>query len=701
MAVLQFASRVIAGRRTKYLVLLLWVGVVVVVAPLAGRLASAENNDTRTWLPANAESTKVIELARVFQSPNLLQAVVVYERPGGLTAADRAKIASDVPRLGAVAHRDGPARGPSYSSDGAAATVLVPLDLGPDGFRFAGGVVDRMTAITSGDPGLRAYVTGPAGYAATASEAFNGIDGTLLYGTVLIVVLILLATYRSPVLWLLPVAAAGVALLTAESVIYVLASHAGLTVNAMSVGILTVLVFGAGTDYALLLVARYREELRRHEDVHEAMRVALTRASPAVVASASTVILGLLCLVVAETNSTKGLGPVAAIGVAVALVTMLTLLPVLLVVTGRGVFWPFRPRFGSPEPTIRGPWARMGRRIARHPRPVWVVTALVLGVMALGALTLHADGLTSAQSYRGHPSAVAGEEVLGRHFPAGVGTPVVVIANADAAAATERVLAATPDIAATAPPIVRDAKVYLQGTLAPAPDSQAANDVIDRLRADYRTVPGAEALVGGRTAVNLDVERAAAHDRNTIIPLVLLVVLFILVVLLRALMAPLLLMATVVLSLLATLGVSALVFSHVFGFAGADTALPLYIFVFLVALGIDYNIFLMTRVREEAKRSGTLFGAVTGLAATGGVITSAGLVLAGTFAVLGTLPLTTFAEIGFAVAFGVLLDTIVVRSVLVTALNLEFGDRVWWPSALSRGPSRVEGLPDEAVLARR
>ena len=284
---------------------------------------------------------------------------------------------------------------------------------------------------------------------------------------------------------------------------------------------------------------------------------------------------------------------------------------------------------------------------------------------------------------------------MAAHFAAGVGSPVVVIADARSAAAAARILATAPGISSVGTPVVRDGKAYLQGTLVPPPDSQAAYRIIDHLRAAYGAVPSVGALVGGSTAVNLDVERAATHDRNLIIPIVLLVVFVILAVLLRALVAPLMLMATVVLSLFATLGVSAFVFSHVFGFAGADASLPLYIFVFLVALGIDYNIFLMTRVREESRRNGTVFGARAGLAATGGVITSAGCVLAGTFAVLATLPLTTFAEVGFAVAFGVLLDTIVVRSVLVTALNLDIKDRVWWPSAMRSGPSGSQVLRDD------
>jgi RND superfamily putative drug exporter len=683
-----FATRMIAGRRSKYLVLVFWVIVVVSLGGLAGKLAGTERNDTKAWLPGNAESTKVIDLQATFQSPNLMPAVVVYNRSGGLTAFDRIKIAADARRLGSVARIDGPISPPVISTDGQAAEVVVPLDPGPNGWKQSSAVVDKMMAIAEGQPGLAVHLTGPAGFAAASSDVFKGIDTTLLYGTMLIVIIILLITYRSPSLWLLPIVSAGVALTTAEAVIYGAARH-GLTVNAMSVGILTVLVFGAGTDYALLLVARYREELRRTEDRHRAMQVALRRAAPAIIASASTVILGLLCLTFAETNSTSGLGPVAAIGVAVALATMLTLLPALLVTVGRWIFWPVRPGFGSAEPTATGPWARVGRRIARHPRRVWITTAFGLGVLALGVTNFHADGLTNSQSYRGRPEAIVGQDVLAAHFPAGVGSPVIVIADSGSAPAVQRAFTATNGIAAVVAPVNAGGKVFLQGTLSPPPDSQAAYRVIDQLRANVGRIPGADAQVGGGTAINLDVERAAAHDRNLIIPIVLVVVFVILVLLLRALVAPIMLIGTVVLSLLAAMGFSAQVFTHVFGFAGADAALPLYAFVFLVALGIDYNIFLMSRVREESKRQGTHLGTLSGLAATGGVITSAGFVLAGTFAVLSTLPLTTFTEIGFIVAFGVLLDTIIVRSVLVTALNLELGERLWWPSRLWRGPTNV------------
>ena len=678
----------IIGRRAKYFLLLFWLAVAMVASLWSGKLTGAENNDATAFLPVHAESTLVLDAQQSFQSPNLLPAVVVFERRSGLTESDRAKVAQDAKAFATVAPTDGAVSGPVFSGDGQAAEVVVPFDLGSNGWQRASHVVDRVMSIASGTPGLDVQVTGPAGYAAASGDVFRGIDTTLLLGTVLIVILILLLTYRSPLLWILPVLSSGVALVAAEAVIYLLAAHAGLTVNAMSVGILTVLVFGAGTDYALLLVARYREELRLHEDRHQAMSKALRRAAPAIVASASTVILGLMCLVLAESNASRGLGPVAAIGVAVAMLTMLSLLPALLVVAGRWIFWPAVPRSGSSEPTLTGPWAKVASAIGRRPRPVWIVAAAALALMAAGMTTLHATGLTNRQSYRGTPAAVVGEDVLARHFPGGVGSPVIVLADASSFAPVQRALRTTPGVAAVSPPLFANGRVFLQGTLASAPDSSTAYEVVDQLRTRLHAISGAHALVGGATAVNLDAQRAAAHDRYLIIPIVLLVVILILALLLRAVLAPLVLIATVVLSFFAALGVSALFYTHVFGFAGADSALPLYAFVFLVALGIDYNIFLMTRVREEARREGTGVGSLRALAATGGVITSAGFVLAGTFAMMATLPLTTFTEIGFAVAFGVLLDTIVVRSVLVTSLNLELGDRIWWPSRLRKGPER-------------
>jgi RND superfamily putative drug exporter len=444
----------------------------------------------------------------------------------------------------------------------------------------------------------------------------------------------------------------------------------------------------------LLLTARYREELRGHENRHEAMAIALRRTGPAVFASGGTVIAAMLTFSVASLNAIKSLGPVLAIGVAVAMLAMLTLLPALLVIFGRWVFWPRRPAFGSTEPSTTGAWARVGKRISARPRVVWISTAVVLGILALGLLSLNANGLTDAQSYRSTPASVTGEQILAAHFPGGAGNPVIVVGRPQAAGRLEAAVRATRGITAVTRPRLVSGHAYLEGTLTAAPNTSAAYATIDRVRAAVHAVPGAQALVGGDTAINLDAQRASTHDRNLIIPLVLVVVLVILALLLRAFVAPLILIGTVVLSLGAALGVSALAFKPLLGFGAEDSSFPLFVFVFLVALGIDYNIFLMTRVREEAVRQGARTGALTGLAATGGVITSAGAVLAGTFAVLATLPLTVFTQIGIAVAFGVLLDTFIVRSVLVTALNLDVGARMWWPSRLSREP--VVRLPGPA-----
>ncbi|MGI9006773.1 MAG: MMPL family transporter [Streptosporangiaceae bacterium] len=689
--------RLPGGRRTKWAVLVFWLIAAAVAGSLSGKLTAAEKNDAQSWLPAKAESTQVLKLQSSFESPNVFPAVVVYARPGGLTAADRQKAVRDAAAIAGVhgvVQRQ--VAGPFFAADGKAAQTLVPVNLGSKGWNGATAAVDKLRAIATSDGALAVHIAGPLGSAADSAKAFSGIDSTLLFATLAVVIVLLLITYRSPVLWLLPVITAGIALTSAEALIYLLAAHAGLTVNGQSAGILNVLVFGAGTDYALLLTARYREELRRHEDRHEAMAVALRRAGPAIIASAGTVILSLLTLTIAELNSTKGMGPVLAIGVGVALVAMMTLLPALLVIFGRWIFWPVRPRYGSAEPTSRGVWARVGRRIAVRPRVVWVTTALVLGVLAIGLTGLKASGLTAAQSFSGHhPDSVIGQQVLDRHFPAGVGQPVVVVGRPAASAQLRTAFAGVPGITGVTQPQVHGSHAFIDGTLAMPPDSQAAYTAIDRVRAAVGAVPGADALVGGNTAVNLDVQRAAAHDRDVIIPLILAVVFLILALLLRAIIAPIMLVATVVLSFGAALGVSALVFNHLFHFGGADTSFPLFVFVFLVALGIDYNIFLMTRVREETKRHGTRRGALIGLAATGGVITSAGVVLAGTFAVLGTLPITFLTELGFAVAFGVLLDSIIVRSVLVTALNLDIGSKIWWPSRLAREPKPEEDLTGE------
>jgi len=697
MSRLRNIAEIPAGSWTKWVVVGFWVVVLVLAFPLSKKLTGAEKNDAKYWLPGAAESTKVLDAQERFQSPNIITGVVVYERPSGLTAADRAKAAGDARSFAGIPGVvPGQVTGPIPSADGQALQTLLQVNLGSQGWAGANKPVDAIRAIASSNAnGLAYHVTGQLGYAYDNNNVFKGISGTLLWSAVAVVIVILLITYRSPALWLLPVISSGVALIVAEAVIYLLAAHAGLTVNAQSAGILEVLVFGASTDYALLIVARYREELRRHDRRHPAMATALRRAGPAIIASAATVVVALLTLSAAELNSTASLGPVLAIGVAVGMLVMITLLPALLVTFPRGVFWPYRPAYGSAEPTTSGMWARVGWSIASRARITWIITAVVLGVLALGLTGLKANGLTNAQEFRTHPDSVTGATVLAAHFPAGTGQPVVVIGTPGAAAALRSAFAATPGIVSVTPPAVRAGYAYLEGTLRAAPDSQAAYDTIDRARSAVHAVPGANAEVGGVTAVNLDVKRASAHDRNLIIPLILVVVFVILGLLLRALVSPLILVATVVLSFAAALGVSAFFFDHVFGFGGADTTFPLFVFVFLVALGIDYNIFLMTRVREEAITRDARHGAIIGLAATGGVITSAGFVLAATFAVLATIPATFLTELGFAVAFGILLDTIVVRLLLVTALNLDVGRWMWWPSSLARKPD-----PAPAELGR-
>ncbi len=686
-----------SGRRTKWAVLVFWLIVIALLGSLAGKLMGAEKNDASAYLPASAESTQALNLQDHFTAKNLNPAVVIYVRPSGLTQADLAKAAKDARTFAALPHA-GQVLGPVPAKDGKAAEILINAHLG-----YSNAITDFVNKLNSvagsGDPGLHAYVTGPAASAADSVKIFKGIDSTLLYATLAVVIVLLLLTYRSPILWLLPIISAGIALTTAEAFIYLLIQHAGLVVNGQSAGILVVLVLGASTDYALLLVARYREELRRHEDRHEAMAIAMRRAGPAIIASGLTVIAGMLCLLAADSADISGLGPVAAIGIAVGLLAMVTLLPALLVITGRWVFWPYKPRYGSPDPTSRGLWARAGQRIAGRPRSIWILTAVILAVFSLGLIGFRFGTLTQAQSYRGTPSAVAGEKVLAAHFPAGSGQPVQVYGKATAAAPLRAALASTKGIAAVSPPQVKDGLVLIQGTLAVPPDSQAAYATVNRVRDAVHAVPGADAKVGGATAINLDVENYAIRDRNVIIPLVLVVVLIILALLLRAVVAPLLLIGTVILSFFGSLGLSAVFFKYVFGFAGADNSMPLFAFVFLVALGIDYNIFLMTRVREETVKAGTHRGMLAGLAATGGVITSAGLILAGTFATLGTLPLVILTEIGFTVALGVLLDTLVVRSVLVTALTLDVGRHIWWPSRLAR-PRAEEAVPPPAQLTR-
>ncbi|MEU3789973.1 MMPL family transporter [Streptomyces fructofermentans] len=697
----------VCGRRSKWVVVGLWLVLLILTAPFAQKLADAQDNDAASWLPGSAESTQVLHISEDFR-PEQIPAVVVYAREDGLTRDDRAQIEQDVEQLkGLRDHgiRGAETRGPVYDrpADPRAAQVIVPITMDAQGWERIAPAVDSIRdTVGEGGDGLAVHITGPGGTSADFSEAFEGIDSTLLFAAMAVVIVMLLLTYRSPTLLLVPLVSVVVALFTAQAVIYFMAEHAGLTVNGQSAGILTVLVFGAGTDYALLLVARYREELRRHEDRHEAMALALHRAGPAVLASGATVVLSMLVLLAAEMNSTRGLGPVAAIGVAVALIAMITLFPALLVIFGRWIFWPATPHLGSSDPTSRGLWARMGNRISRRPRMVWAVTAAVLALLSLGLVQLRAEGIGNADSFTGEPDSIVGQKVSARYFPAGSGDPLVIVSDRAQAVEVGRAVAATPGVVPESlglPPGTKPAfegRVLFEATMTAPADSEAAKETVERVRDAVHDIPGADAKVGGGTAALLDMDEATTHDNILIIPLVLVVVLLILCALLRAVVAPLILIGTVVLSFASALGISALAFRYVFDYAGEATDFPLFVFVFLVALGIDYNIFLTTRIREEAGHQGTRKGVVTGLAATGAVITSAGLVLAGTFAALATLPMVAFAEIGFAVALGVLLDTLVVRSVLVTSLFLDVGPKVWWPHRLAHEDGPPAAPPPDA-----
>ena len=606
--------------------------------------------------------------------------------------ADAAAQAKEFAQLDGV---EGDVVGPMPSEDGEAMQTLVNFNFGSDGWNAMPDVADEMREIAPESDGLNVHIAGAGGQAADAAEAFAGIDTTLLGATLGVVILILLFTYRSPILWVLPIFCAGIALFCSQALIYLLAKYADLTVNGQSYAILTILVIGAGTDYALLLVARYREELRRHEDRHEAMAFALHRAAPAIVASAVTVMLGMLCLTFAEMNSTRGLGPVAAIGVGVTLLVMITLLPALLVITGRWVFWPKRPAFHSPEPTQTGFWAKVGRRISVRPRAVWLVTTGLLLIACLGLFRLDTAGLSTADSYTKEFDSIVGQKVLAAHDLVDQSNTVQVVANADQADAVAEAMTGIDGVGEPAKPIVKDGVAFIQAPISGDAAASSTFDTVQAVRDSVHQVDGADALVGGWSAVYYDTKVAANRDNLVIIPIILVMVLLILMVLLRCIAAPLMLLGTVVLSFGAALGISVLLFEFVFGFEGSDPSFPLFAFVFLVALGIDYNIFLMTRVREETLHRGTRQGALVALTSTGGVITSAGLVLAATFLVLGTIPVVFLAELGVAVALGVMLDTLIVRSVLVTALNLDLGSKIWWPSRLDRGEDAVvEPVPE-------
>ena len=804
-----------AGRRSKWVVFLIWLAVIFIAfgTNLPGKFSDAEDNESTSFLPGDAESTEVLAKAKALQGGELAPAVIVYRRASGLTDADRRKIAEDGRRLtakrypavvadGATAASGGskgssqgpsggapagnlpegcagpttplpgqpsdysPFVGPICSPDGKAAIITAYIKGNGDSDSLLDPVKFWRDTVSDPGGGLEVKLTGAAGYSADAIEVFTSINGTLLLSAATLVIILLILIYRSPIFFLIPLAAVMFAEILSRSVGYGL-SELGVTINGQSSSIMSVLVLGAGTDYALLIVARYREELHNFEDRHEAMAAAMRSAGPAVLASAATVIAALLCLTVAKVNGTSGLGPIGAIGVACAAISMLTLLPALLTIYGRRAFWPFVPhtpqwagaheepesalgrrivegsRVGALLPAIaacllfpfyllgwivktvvflvtlgkvhipnlakapvdraifkpyelrrfrhehavdatHGLWARVGNRVASNPMRVLVGSSAVLLVMCAG-LAFFSTDLTTNDGYRTEVESVDGQDILAQSFPAGASAPAdVIVPRRGEVQAVTSALEKTNGVEAVSPPVAEgDDGVLVQATLGPPPYSTQAFDLIDPIRAAANRA-AAGTIVGGATAVETDVREAAGWDSKVIPPIVLVVVFLILVALLRAVVAPLLLIGTVIISFLAALGVGYFVFDVVFDFPGSDPSLPLFAFVFLVALGVDYNIFLVARAREETQKHGTEQGIVRALAVTGGVITSAGIVLAGTFLVLASLPLVFLTEIGFVVAFGVLLDTFLVRSVLVPALVVKIGPSVWWPSALAK-----------------
>ncbi|MGC7095205.1 MMPL family transporter [Amycolatopsis lurida] len=672
-----------AGVRRRWLpalVLIVWLVLGAVGSGAPGALSHVQRNDGESFLPATAEATEVVRLQEKIMGGKIQLALVVFDRPAGLTEADGTAVAARVAEVSRLAGLTGPPSAPVRADDGRALLVTVPVS-GVDGFE-AGRTVQRMRDVVRADlpAGLTARVTGPAGYTADLGEAFAGIDGRLLVVTALVVALVLVLVYRSPLLPVVVLASAGLALVVSALVIHPLAENGVLTLNGQSQGILFILVFGASTDYALLLIARHREEFATAVSPSRSVAAAVRSSAESITASAGTVVLGLACLLFSELSSNQGLGPVAAIGIAASLLVSLTFLPAALVLLGRAAFWPARPK-PKAGPRL---WGRVAALVGRRYRPVWVLSVLVLAGLAVLAGTLRSSGVRQSEVFLDRVEAVVGQEVLERHFPAGAGDPVVIITEPGFAAGVAEA-ARVDGVAGVRAGAPAGNLVQLDATLTAPAESPEARETLAEIRKAVHAVPEAPVWVGGRTAIQQEITEAAERDRRVIIPAVLLVVFLVLALLLRALVAPLVLIGTVVLSFAATLGVGALVFNEVLGFPGSDPSVPLYAFVFLVALGVDYNIFLVTRVREEARRVGTREGTLRGLTVTGGVITSAGVVLAATFAALAVLPILFLAQIAFLVAFGVLLDTLLVRSLLVPALTVHVGRGIWWPGRLRRG----------------
>jgi RND superfamily putative drug exporter len=711
----------VKGRKALWIAIvsiLVWLSIGGFAGGAFSKISTVQENDNSAFLPDSAESTIAGEVLVKFSSQDdqLFPALLLllgdlnpatnaqaFEKVNQYSATLLSKTLPETGKPLSTYFAQGVPLTPIPSADGKAILINAQLDFAVADANVDGEPVfpkiiefireDMEKEFTSA--GITTHVTGPAGLFADLFEAFGSIDTRLLQTTLIVVAIILIVVYRSPVLWILPLFTAASALGIATMIVYYLAREDIIDLNGQTQGILDVLVLGAATDYALLLIARYREELHHHQSRFDAMRIALRGVVEPIIASGSTVIAGLMVLLLSDLSSNRGLGPVGSIGIASSMLAVLTLLPALLIIFGRWIFWPKIPRFDDVDEKLSGLWSKVGNLVDRRPRAVWISTALALLIFAGFSTTLKSDGLSQSEAFTTRTDSVIGLERLGEHFPSGEGTPVEIVVDqadiASAAAAIGRVSTVASVVPLTnVDPLTQrptselkvvDGKVVLYATLKVAPDSAEGKESIPLIRQAAKAV-NPNILVGGQSAIGYDVDQSSRRDNRVIIPIVLLLIAVILGFLLRSIFAAALLLGTVVLSFAATLGVCALVFDNVFGFAGTDAAFPLFAFIFLVALGIDYNIFLMTRVREESLKIGTRAGIIKGLTVTGGVITSAGIVLAATFGVLGILPLVFLAELGFAVAFGVLLDTIIVRSLLVPALVREIGPKIWWPSKL-------------------
>ena len=692
------------------LVVIVWFAITGIFGPLFGKLTSVQENNNSSFLPKGAEATLASDEIAKFSDKDTFNFPTLILFEGKASPEAFAAINAHIANVGGLTLGDTTATISEFlapgqqisvfpSQDGLAILANVPLDGNsiaktlPNNEPVLPAIIEALREdikpIAEAN-GLDPYVTGPGGLLGDLFGAFGTLDSTLLLTTLGVVALILIFVYRSPVLWIIPLLSAMFALTTAGGIVYLLAKNDIIDVDGQSQGILSVLVIGAATDYALLLIARYREELHLYANRFDAMKAAYKGVWEPILASGSTVSISLLILLFSQLTNTAGLGPIGAIGIVCSMITILTLLPALLLVFGRWIFWPRRPLFDGDDHVMSGLWSKVGNTIGRNPRKAWIISGSVLLLFAFASTTLKADGIGTVDTFTGNPESVVGQKLLETHFPGGQGDPTQIVVAAEKLDELAMRISSAPgvtNVAAQMDPLnpttiqIVDGKAILNVTLNKAPDSVEAGNDIPGIRQIAHAVD-ANSLVGGTSAVYFDVRTANNRDNKTIIPIILVVITLILGLLLRSIVSAIVLLGTVVLSYFATLGVCALVFNHVFGFAGGDNSFPLFAFIFLVALGIDYNIFLMTRVREESAKIGTRAGVIKGVTVTGAVITSAGIVLAATFAVLGLLPLVPLAELGFAVAFGVLLDTIIVRSILVPALVHEIGPKIWWPSKL-------------------